>query len=160
MDKLASKKWLFERGGALLLIRLSEKDMSFNELKTAMKLSPNTVLSRLREATRIGIVEEKLVKTEKRSLIKYTLTKEGRAFFDDLRDFKKHFIIVNEELDKIKEEEKKKEAQLNEVLSSLQKSSSNINIENSKLAAKGDINVKSEISSGSEIETNKKRKRK
>lgn len=160
MDELEAKKLLFERGGALLIIRLSEKDMSFNELKAAMKLSPNTILSRLRESTRIGLAEERLIKTGKRALIRYTLTKEGRTFFSELKDFKKHFIIVSDELDEIKNKEKEKETQMNELLSSLQRSSSSINVSHSKLSAKGDINIKSGTDSNSEIETNKKHKSK
>lgn len=155
MDTEKAHKFVFERSSAMILILLSEKDLSFNELKNSIKASPNTVLARLREAMQIGIVEEKLVKTGKRALIKYTLTKEGGDFVKNLKDFKGHFITVNKELDEIKEKEKKKEIEINELLSSLQKSSGINVISNSKLVSKGDMNITSSPISDKQIKTHK-----
>ena len=157
MDTEKARNFIFEKSGAMILILLSDKDLSFNELKAAIKASPNTVLARLREAMRIGIVEEKLVKTGKRALIKYTLTAEGKKLVSDLKDFKGHFITINKELDEIKEKERKKETEINELLSSLQRSSGVI-ISGSKLSSKGDMNIKSGLDNDEQIKSYKNAK--
>ena len=155
MDTEKARNFIFEKSGAMVLILLSDKDLSFNELKAAIKASPNTVLARLREAMQIGIAEEKLVRTGRRALIKYTLTREGREFVNNLNDFKKHFTAVNEELNKIKEEEQKKETEIAEILSSMRQSANLVSINGKNTITVGRDVI---INSG-DSNTNKERKR-
>ena len=90
-------------------------------------------------------------------VIKYTLTAEGKKLVSDLKDFKEHFITINKELDEIKEKERKKETEINELLSSLQRSSGVI-ISGSKLSSKGDMNIKSGLDNDEQIKSYKNAK--
>jgi len=67
-----------KRGSIEVLLELSKEPRSFNELKK-LRLSPNTVLARLREAQKLGLAEVVPVSSEKRTLVKYDLSKEGQA---------------------------------------------------------------------------------
>jgi DNA-binding HxlR family transcriptional regulator len=142
MDGLES--FLAERGALDVLFRLAERPLGFNELKASIHISPNTLLARIKEATKFGLVEETLVRTEKRSLIKYKLTREGRKTIDGLGNIKKKYLEIKAELDKIKSSENEKEKELEEVLSS--KIKSNVSISNVKGGRDVHIDVNSESS--------------
>ena len=140
--------FLAERGALDVLFKLSEKSMGFNELKTSIRVSPNTLLARIKEATKLELIEETLIRTERRSLIKYKLTKEGKKTIDGLGNIKKKYLEIKTELDKIKSSENEKERELKEVLSS--KIRSNVSIHNVKGGRDVHIDVNSESSAKQE----------
>ncbi len=137
-------RFLAERGALDILFRLAEKPLGFNELKDSINISPNTLLTRIKEATALGLIEETLVRTERRSLIKYKLTNTGKKTIDELGSIKKKYLELKAELDKIKNSENEKERELEEILSS--KIRSNVSISNVKGGRDVRIDVNSESS--------------
>jgi len=117
------QEFLKKRGSIDILFNLAEEEKSFNELES-LNLSPNTVLSRLREAQTLGLIEEKLLRQkEGRSKIKYALTKKGKEIMDASKTIKKDYLKLREEINKLEEETRKKEEEIKTLLSSLQRSS-------------------------------------
>jgi len=114
------QEFLEKRGSLDILFNLAEEEKSFNELES-LSLSPNTVLSRLREAQTLGLIEEKLLRQkEGRSKIKYGLTKKGKEITDTSKTIKKDYLKLREEINKLEEEIRKKEEEIKTLLSSLQ----------------------------------------
>lgn len=134
-------EFLAEKGALDVLFKLAEKPMGFNELKASIHISPNTLLMRIKEATNLGLIEETLVRTEKRSLIKYKLTNTGKKAIDGLGNVKKKYLEVKAELDRIKNSKNEKEKELEEILSSKVRSS--VSISNIKGGRDIDIDVNS-----------------
>ncbi len=56
------RNFIQKKGSIDILLQLEESPKSFNELEEALKLSPNTILSRLREAQKLGLVKEDLLR--------------------------------------------------------------------------------------------------
>lgn len=121
MNEKQSK--IMSKGLLDMLIILEDGEKSFTELK-GMKMSPNTVLSRLREAQRMGLVDQKLFKIKgRRSRIKYALTKEGEETLQMYHSIRERYKQLNVELQSLKEEVKKKEKEMKYLLSSSSESS-------------------------------------
>lgn len=142
METLA--KFLTQKGALDLLFQLEAKPKGFNELKLDMHGSPNTLLARIKEATKLGLIEESLVRTNHRSLIKYTLTKEGRKELNSFGPIKGRYEKLKELL---KEQENKKsntEREINELLSSITKTRVNTSISNNKISKSKNVNIKIE----------------
>jgi DNA-binding HxlR family transcriptional regulator len=127
------EEFIAEKGSLDLLFRLSTKEQSFTDLKISIKMSPNTVLARLRDATKLGLVEEKLFKTAGRALIKYILTAEGRKTVTSLGSVKRDYEKLKKELDELKDSEKEKEAKITQLLSSSKATSTKISISGNKI---------------------------
>lgn len=114
--------FLERKGGLDILYKLAEGKKSFNELES-LNLSPNTILSRLREAQALGLIEEKLLRQkEGRSKIKYTLTKKGKKIIEACKSIKKDYLKLREEINNLEEKTRKKEEEIKTLLSSLQRS--------------------------------------
>ena len=127
------EEFIAEKGSLDLLFRLSTKEQSFTDLKISIKMSPNTVLARLRDATKLGLVEEKLFKTAGRALIKYILTAEGKKTVTSLGSVKRDYEKLKKELDELKDSEKEKEAKITQLLSSSKATSTKISISGNKI---------------------------
>ncbi len=77
-SKLEMKDPIVQKGLLDVLLELQEGGKTFLELKSAVGISPNTVLKRLRELERKGWVLQILSQDEgKRRKMRYVLTEEG-----------------------------------------------------------------------------------
>lgn len=141
--------FLKKKGAVDLMFEVSEGPKTFNELVYLIRLGPNTVLSRLREAQTLGLVEEKLTRKEKgRSSISYKITEAGKRKMKDLEIIKKDYIKLREELKKMKAEEKEKERKINSILSTA-KNSINLSIgSNNNIKSNNNINISPKINLG------------
>ena len=138
------EKFLKERGALDLLFQLSKNPKGFNELKTGINISPNTLLARIKDATSLGLIEEALVRTNKRSLIKYKLTEKGKKTINELDNIKKKYTEIKNELDNIKKLKDEKEKELGDILSS--KIRNNVFISHVKGERDVNIDINSESS--------------
>jgi len=101
-----------------VLMMLETGAKSFTELK-ALDLSPNTVLSRLREAQKRGFVDQKLFpRMGRKPKIKYVLTKEGEEVLKMYESIRERYTELRAELQGLQEEVRKKEKELKYLLSS------------------------------------------
>lgn len=151
---MVEKKILAEKGILDILFKLSDKPLGFNELKVSINISPNTLLVRIKELTKAGLVEEMLIRTERRSLIKYALTKEGKKTIEGLGNVKDKYLGIKAQLDKLKEEKSRKEKEINELMSSSQ--GTNVSTANySAIVTHGNVNISPRI----DIDTTSKQKK-
>lgn len=135
-------KFLLERGGLDLLFLLSNSPLGFNELKGKIRISPNTLLIRIKNATKLGLVAETLVKTNRRSLIKYTLTKDGQKELNSLKNIKRKYEKLKELLNEQEEKKRDTETEIKELLSSINKTKKpNINISSNKISRSKNVNI-------------------
>jgi len=90
LDNIVLKEGTFD-----LMLRLSEEPKSFIELKGG-RISPNTVLSRLRMLQKLQLVETKLVEVnkDKRARIKYTLTGNGKKVMKRYLPIKSNYLQI------------------------------------------------------------------
>lgn len=109
-------EFLKEKGALDLIFQLSKSSLGFNELKKVISGSPNTLLLRLKESARLGLIEETLVKTGKRPLIKYRLTKEGKIVVGELSGIEKKYSEIKKQINEAEETKKKKEKELRQIL--------------------------------------------
>lgn len=101
-----------------VLMMLETGEKSFTELKT-LDLSPNTVLSRLREAQKKGLVDQKLFPRKGRKpRIKYILTEEGEKVLKMYESIRERYTELRAELQNLQEEARKKEKEMKYLLSS------------------------------------------
>ena len=127
-------EFLEKKGAADLMFELSESPKTFNELVESLDLGPNTVLSRLREAQKLGLVEEKLTRKESgRPSISYEITETGKKKIKDLEIIKKDYIKLRDKLKKMKSEERETEEKINTILSTA-KSNIHLSIGNNNTA--------------------------
>jgi len=107
-----------------VLMMLENGEKAFAELK-ALDLSPNTVLSRLREAQKRGLVDQKLFpRRGRKPRIKYVLTKEGEDALRMYEAIRERYTELRAELQNLQEEVRKKEKQMKYLLSFASESSS------------------------------------
>lgn len=107
-----------------VLMMLETGEKSFTELKT-LDLSPNTVLSRLREAQKKGLVDQKLFPRKGRKpRIKYVLTEEGEKVLKMYESIRERYTELRAELQNLQEEARKKEKEMKYLLSSSTESAS------------------------------------
>jgi len=107
-----------------VLMMLETEEKSFTELK-ALDISPNTVLSRLREAQKKGLVEQKLFPVKgKKPRIKYVLTKQGKEVLTMFESIREKYVDLRTELQSLQEEVRKKEKEMKYLLSSTNVTSS------------------------------------
>lgn len=107
-----------------VLMMLETGEKSFTELKT-LDLSPNTVLSRLREAQKKGFVDQKLFPRKGRKpRIKYVLTEEGEKVLKMYESIRERYTELRAELQNLQEEARKKEKEMKYLLSSSTESAS------------------------------------
>lgn len=109
---------MFNKKGMLdLLMTLKGGEMSFIELKT-LKMSPNTILARLREAQRLNAVRGVLIERgNKKSLLKYSLTKKGRELLAAHDPIKADYLRLGKEIDKLEKDAEKKKQKIKLLLS-------------------------------------------
>ncbi len=99
-----------------VLMALEENEKSFTELKS-LNLSPNTLLSRLREAQTKGLVVQELVPVKgKRARIKYKLTEDGKDTLKMYASVREKYVELKMELQQLQEEVRKKEKELKYLL--------------------------------------------
>jgi len=114
------KAYLQRKGSIDLLFELENMPKSFNELEETLRFSPNTILSRLREAQRLGLIKEELFREKSgRARIKYKLTDKGKNLLKELKKIKNKYLELVKEISTIEKAKKKKEAELEELISSL-----------------------------------------
>lgn len=107
-----------------VLMMLDTGEKSFMELK-ALDISPNTVLSRLREAQKKELVEQKLFPRKgKKPRIKYVLTKQGKEVLTMFESIREKYVDLRTELQSLQEEVRKKEKEMKYLLSSTNVTSS------------------------------------
>ncbi len=107
-----------------VLMMLETGEESFTELKT-LDLSPNTVLSRLREAQKKGFVDQKLFPRKGRKpRIKYVLTEEGEKVLKMYESIRERYTVLRAGLQNLQEEARKKEKEMKYILSSNTESAS------------------------------------
>jgi len=91
---------LLKEGTFDLLLMLSEGPRSFIELRRGGH-SPNTILARLREVQRRGLVESKLflVKRGRKPRIKYILTAEGQKIVGRYMPVKTSYLELKRDIE-------------------------------------------------------------
>ena len=57
---------------------LMKNQMSYNDIKSRVKASPNTIVSRLREFEKLGIIRSSIRTVGNRKRIEYKLTLKGK----------------------------------------------------------------------------------
>lgn len=89
---------------------------SFNDLRR-LKLSPNTILARLREAQEQGLVKQKLYPCKgKKAKIKYDLTDEGKLMLTSYESIIDRYIELRKELDELENKLREKEKEMKYLL--------------------------------------------
>jgi len=107
LDSIVLKEGTFD-----LMLRLNEEPKSFIELKEG-RISPNTVLSRLRILQKLQLVETKLfeVKKDRRARIKYTLTGNGKKLMKRYMPIKPNYLQIRDAMNKLENQiDEQKEA--------------------------------------------------
>jgi len=107
LDNIVLKEGTFD-----LMLRLNEEPKSFIELKEG-RISPNTVLSRLRILQKLQLVETKLfeVKKDRRARIKYTLTGNGKKLMKRYMPIKPNYLQIRDAMNKLENQiDEQKEA--------------------------------------------------
>lgn len=138
-------EFLKKKGAADLMFEVSESPKTFNELVDLIRLGPNTVLSRLREAQHLGLVEEKLTRKEKgRSSISYVITPIGKKAIEPMGSIRINYIKLKKELNELKEREKEKEAKITQLLSTKDSTDSKGSISGNKISKSKNVNIKIE----------------
>ena len=138
-------QFLEKKGSLDILYKLKESPKSFNELEESIGMSPNTILARLREAQKFGMVEEKLIREkEGRSKIKYALTKKGYDVSDNFRNIANKYMHLREEIQELEGEKRSKEKEMKEILSSFQGSKAIVNMTGVKIKTRGNVTLKTQ----------------
>ena len=107
-----------------LLVMLEDGPKTFSQLKV-LNLSPSTILSRLREAQEMGLVDQKLYpKKGKRSEIRYLLSKDGVEMLKMYGSIRDRYTQLRMELQSLQEEIRTKEKEMKFLLSTANKASS------------------------------------
>lgn len=115
--------FFFEKKGSIDILHFLETPRSFSELEEATSMSPNTVSSRLREAQKLGFVEEKLMgKTNDRFRAKYVLTKKGRKMIKSSKKTVIKYMQLRSKIQDLEQKRKEKEKEMEKLLSSLKSS--------------------------------------
>jgi len=107
-----------KKGGLDLLAELSEGIKSFNDLEDALPLSPNTVLSRLREAQDLGLVGARAEGGRGKPRILYELTKTGEEALEPFQPILETYLERREELEQLEERAKEKTEEINVIKNS------------------------------------------
>lgn len=107
-----------KRGSLEILLELREEKKSFNELKN-LDLSPNTILTRLREAQRMGLVDVLPISSEKRTRICYELSKDGTNLISKFDVAVAHYETLQKQLKELSSE---KQQIFKDIIASLSKS--------------------------------------
>lgn len=115
MSMLVGKEGAFD-----LLLKLNEGPKSFVELKTTGH-SPNTVLTRLREAQRAGLVQSQLftVSERKKPRIKYVLTDQGQKLLRRYIPVKTTYLDLKEKIAELEKQVLEQKQELRFLLSSI-----------------------------------------
>ena len=149
MDK--DNAFVSQKGAADLLFNLKGSAKTFNELVKIMKLGPNTVLARLREAQKLGLVEEALIRKESgRPNIKYTLTAEGKRTAASFGSVQKDYEKLKKELEEIKKSEREKEARITQLLSSNKATNAKVSISGNKITKSKNVKLSIENDNSSD----------
>ena len=146
---LLEKKGFFD-----VLFSLSSGDKSFNELEESLSLSPNTVLARLREMQKAGIIMEILSSDSGgRSKIKYMITDKGRKIVEESKSIQKDYLELRKKIKELEKQKDEKETEIRELLSSIQKSTAIVSISGGKIEkhGKGNLTIKAEVRNDSKI---------
>lgn len=110
-----------EKGFLDILLMLESGEKSFSELKT-IGFSPNTILLRLREAQRVGLVKEVLFcEKDKKPKIKYTLTQLGRDILTTYLPVKDKYLNLKDDIVRLEKEAKSKQMAIKLLLASVSK---------------------------------------
>ena len=135
-------EFLKKKGAADLMFEISEGPKTFNELVDLIRLGPNTVLSRLREAQSLGLVEERLERKESgRPSISYAITHAGKKAIEPLISIRINYIKLKKELNELKEREKEKEAKITQLLSTKSSTDSKTSISGNKIIKSRDVKL-------------------
>jgi len=122
--------FILNKGSLDIIYILANGPKSFDELKRLLKLSPNTILSRVREAQTLGIIEQKLLEETKgksidemkgRSKIKYVLTKRGEKILEVSEGVKNRYLDLKKEIHGLQMNIRKKDSEIKSLLFPLQK---------------------------------------
>jgi len=109
MKKHRQPKPLISRKGAIdILIELKDGHKTFTNLKE-LRLSPNTIVRRLREMQEAGLVEPILTSSGKarRMRIEYRLTKEGEQAIKNMEKVLMEYKKLKKRLDQVSREQEK-----------------------------------------------------
>ncbi len=138
-------EFLKKKGAADLMFEISEGPKTFNELVDLIRLGPNTVLSRLREAQNLNLVEEKLVRKENgRPSISYVITSNGKKAIQPLDSIRVNYIKLKKELNELKKQEREKEDKITQLLSKNSSAESRTSISRNNIYKSKNVNIKIE----------------
>ena len=103
-----SKSLISKKGTIDILIELKDGQKTFTNLKE-LKLSPNTIVKRLREMQKAGLVEPVLTSSGKtrRMRIEYKLTKEGERAIKNMEKVLMEYKRLKKKLDQMSKEQEK-----------------------------------------------------
>jgi len=101
-----------------ILLSLKEESKSFNDLKK-LDMSPNTLLSHLREAQAKGWVNDRLGKQkDKKPKIMYSLTNDGESLLKTYSSIISQYTDLRKELEEMQNKVREKEKRIKYLLSS------------------------------------------
>ena len=104
------------RGMLDVLMALKDEAKSFNDLRT-LRLSPNTILARIREAQEQGLVHQKLhPRTGRKPRIRYELTKQGRDMLKQYSLIIDDYVKLKQEFDELEKRAQEKEKDMRYLL--------------------------------------------
>jgi len=104
------------RGMVDILVMLKDEAKSFNDLRK-LRLSPNTILARIREAQEQGLVQQKLhPRKGRKPRIKYELTQEGRNALKEYSLVIDDYIELRKEFDDLEKKAREKEKEMKYLL--------------------------------------------
>jgi len=110
------KEFVQKKGSLDILFQLDKAPKSFNELKKALRLSPNTLSDRLKEARKLALIKEELAREDGRAKIKYVLSEEGKKTVKKFESIRKEYEKIQKEIASLEEQLKEKENLLRKLL--------------------------------------------
>lgn len=110
------KEFLQKKGSLDILFQLDKAPKSFNELEEVLRLSPNTLASRLKEARKLALIKEELTREDGRAKIKYVLTEKGKKVVKKFESIRKEYEKIQKEIASLEEQLKERENLLRKLL--------------------------------------------
>ena len=117
---IGDEDFILKKGSLDILYMLADGPKSFYEFKTPLKLSPNTIVLRLKAEKTLGIIEQLLEETKGRSRIKYRLAKRGKMILNFSGRIRNRYLELKKEINDLEMKKREKEFELQKLLLSLQ----------------------------------------
>lgn len=115
-SSIDEKEFIRKKGSLDILFQLDKVPKSFSELEEVLRLSPNTLASRLKEARKPTLIKEELTRENGRAKIKYVLTEKSKKVVKKFESIRKEYEKIQKEIAGLEEQLKEKEELLRKLL--------------------------------------------